>query len=126
MTTTASALEFLGEPRIEDRVSERRFEVTRGGEAIPGILWAPAARVGAAPLVLLGHGGSGHKRNDRMLELGVRFARDRGFAAAAIDGPGHGDRGGLTATTDPAYRAIWQRPNNVRTWSPTGRRRSTR
>ena len=113
MTTTASAIEFLGEPLIEDRVSERRFEVMRGGEAIPGILWTPAARVGAAPLVLLGHGGSGHKRNDRMLELGVRFARDRGFAAAAIDGPGHGDRGGLTATTDPAYRAIWQRPNNV-------------
>ena len=72
MTTTTSALTFSGEPLIEDRVSERRFEVTRGGEAIPGILWTPAARVGAAPLVLLGHGGSGHKRNDRMLELGVR------------------------------------------------------
>ncbi len=113
MTTTASALTFSGEPVTEGRVSERRFEVMRGSEAIPGILWTPAAVDRAVPLVLMGHGGSGHKRTDRMLELGVRFARDRGFAAAAIDGPGHGDRGGLTATTDPAYRAIWQRPNNV-------------
>ena len=113
MTTTAGALAYLGETVVEGRVAERRFELRRGGEAIPGILWAPAAISRAAPLVLLGHGGSGHKRSDRMLELGARFARDRGFAAAAIDGPGHGDRGGLTSTADPAYRAIWQRPGNV-------------
>lgn len=113
MTTTAGALAFLGETAVEGRVAERRFEVQRGGEAIPGILWTPAAVSRAAPLVLLGHGGSGHKRSDRMLELGTRFARDRGFAAAAIDGPGHGDRGGLTSTDDPAYRAIWQRPDTV-------------
>ena len=113
MTTTSGALAFLGEIAVEGRVAERRFEVVRDGEAIPGILWTPAAATRALPLVLLGHGGSGHKRSDRMLELGIRFARDRGFAAAAIDGPGHGDRGGLTSTDDPAYRAIWQRPDNV-------------
>ncbi len=113
MTTTSDALASLGEIAIEGRVAERRFEVVRAGEAIPGVLWTPAAATRALPLVLLGHGGSGHKRSDRMLELGIRFARDRGFAAAAIDGPGHGDRGGLTSTDDPAYRAIWQRPDNV-------------
>ncbi len=113
MTSTASALEVSAEVLIEGRVSERRFELRRAGEAIPGILWAPAALARPAPLVLLGHGGGGHKRNDRMLELGVRLARDRGFAAAAIDGPVHGDRGALATTDDPAYRAIWQRPDNV-------------
>ena len=113
MTTAAETLRFTSDPQIEGRVSERRFEVMRDGAAIPGILWTPATVERAVPLVLMGHGGSGHKRNDRMVELGTRFARDRGFTAAAIDGPGHGDRGGLTETTDPAYRAIWQRPNNV-------------
>jgi len=123
MTTTAGALAFLGETAVEGRVAERRFEVLREGEAIPGILWTPAGVSRAVPLVLLGHGGSGHKRTDRMLELGTRFARDRGFAAAAIDGPGHGDRGGLTSTDDPAYRAIWQRldtvPEMVADWQAT-------
>ena len=113
MTTTADTLRFTSDPQIEGRVSERSFEVIRDGKEIPGILWTPAIVDRAVPLVLMGHGGSGHKRNARMLELGIRFARDRGFAAAAIDGPGHGDRGGLTETTDPAYREIWQRPNNV-------------
>jgi dienelactone hydrolase len=113
MTTTSEPLRFTGDPQIEGRVSERSFEVMRDGDAIPGILWTPATIDRAVPLVLMGHGGSGHKRNDRMIDLGIRFARDRGFAAAAIDGPGHGDRGGLTDTTNPAYRAIWQRPDNV-------------
>lgn len=113
MTTSIGALRLLDGLATEGRVSERRFEVLRDGEVVPGILWTPAAVSRAVPLVLMGHGGSGHKRSDRMLELGIRFARDRGFAAAAIDGPGHGDRGGLTSTDDPAYRAIWRRPDTV-------------
>ncbi len=113
MTTISPSLTFTGEAARAGRVTERRFDVLRDGQRIPGILWAPTSVVRAAPLVLMGHGGSGDKRSERMVELATRLARDRGFAAAAIDGPGHGDRGGLTDTTDPAYRAIWQRPNNV-------------
>jgi dienelactone hydrolase len=41
------------------------------------------------------HGGTGHKRNERMLELGNMFARDYGWCAAAIDASGHGERGSV-------------------------------
>jgi dienelactone hydrolase len=61
----------------------------------------------------MGHGGSGHKRNDRMRMLGQLFARDYGWCAAAIDGPMHGDRGGVTDTSNPAYRDMWQREGVV-------------
>jgi dienelactone hydrolase len=69
----------------------RRFEVKRSGRRIPGVLWTPAAPTGKTPLVLLGHGASGHKEIDYIVNLGKALVR-RGMSAAAIDGPVHGDR----------------------------------
>jgi dienelactone hydrolase len=94
-------------------VCERGFTVERDGHLIPGVLWCPAERSGLRPLVLMGHGGSAHKRNDRMVMLGRKFAADYGWCAAAIDGPVHGERGPVTSATDPAYRQMWQRPEIV-------------
>jgi pimeloyl-ACP methyl ester carboxylesterase len=69
-------------------VVERTFAL---GE-ITGVLWTPAASSRQEPLLLLGHGGGQHKRAPGVVARAHRFAAAGGFAAAAIDMPGHGDR----------------------------------
>lgn len=73
-------------------VRERNFAVEVEGRRVPGVLWLPAEGAGPRPLVLLGHGATRHKRIDYLVALGRRLAADQGFAVAAIDAPGHGDR----------------------------------
>lgn len=82
----------LGEARTERGVTERSFELTVGGERVPGILWTPAGARGPRPLVLQGHGGTQHKRVANILSLARRMVRSHGYASAAIDAPNHGDR----------------------------------
>ncbi|MGD9892632.1 MAG: alpha/beta hydrolase [Dehalococcoidia bacterium] len=91
----------------------RGFTLDRGGRTLPGVFWFPANPAGPAPIVLMGHGGSGDKRNERMTMLGQMFAAEYGWCAAAIDGPVHGDRGTITDAGDPQYRAMWKRPDVV-------------
>ena len=85
-------LQWLAEPLNEGGVLERPFTIARESGVIPGILWTPAERATPAPLVLIGHGGSGHKRADRQLMLARRLASVSQMAVATIDGPFHGDR----------------------------------
>jgi dienelactone hydrolase len=73
-------------------VTERRFDLDVDGATVPGILWGPEGATGTRPLVLLGHGGSQHKRAPNILSLARRLVRHLDYAAAAIDGPMHGDR----------------------------------
>jgi pimeloyl-ACP methyl ester carboxylesterase len=71
-----------------DGVSERLFTI---GD-IPGVLWSPADAADRRPLVLLGHGGGQHKKAPGLVARARRYVTACGFAVAAIDAPGHGDR----------------------------------
>lgn len=69
----------------------RKDGINRPLSAIPGTVWTPSGRSEAVPLVLLGHGGGGHRHSDRVLSMADRITSS-GCAAAAIDGPFHGER----------------------------------
>lgn len=84
-------MEWIDRLAGADGVVERSFTVRRPLGDVPGVLWLPHSP-DPAPIVLLGHGGSGHKHSPRMAELAHWFATEGRIAAVAIDGPYHGDR----------------------------------
>ena len=93
-------LKFLGETS-EQGVTERRFDLEVAGQAVPGIVWTPTGARGPRPLLLQGHGGIQHKRVENILAQARRMVRHHGWAVAAMDAPGHGDR----VTKEQAERA---------------------
>lgn len=56
------------------------------------MLWSPASGAEHTPLVLMGHGGGLHKKAPELLARAHQRVTTDGFAVAAIDAPGHGDR----------------------------------
>ena len=81
-------MRFTSERRLDDGVLEREFTL---GE-IPGILWTPGSASAPTPLILLGHPGGLHKMHPRLAGRARHYAAKYGFAAAAIELPGSGDR----------------------------------
>jgi pimeloyl-ACP methyl ester carboxylesterase len=79
---------FFTSETSSNGVVERTFTL---GE-VPGVLWSPATATGRPPLVLMGHGGGTGKGAAGMARRAQRFVVDGGFAVAALDAPGHGDR----------------------------------
>jgi hypothetical protein len=84
-------MRFTAEQRLDDGVLEREFIL---GE-VPGVLWTPGTAptpTPGVPLILSGHNGGLHKRQPRLVARARHYAAEYGFAVAAIDAPGHGDR----------------------------------
>ena len=88
-------MQFTSEQRLDDGVLEREFTL---GE-IPGVLWTPgsAPTSAPAPLILLGHPGGLRRMHPRLAARARHSVVDYGFAAAAIELPGSGDRPGSAA-----------------------------
>lgn len=84
-------MEVIRRDQAHDAVTEALFSVARNGHEIPALAWLPT-RHRDAPVVLIGHGGSGHKAIDRHHRLARRLVAGAGVACLAIDGPFHGDR----------------------------------
>jgi dienelactone hydrolase len=100
----SETLEWTGLQITDDGVVERSFQLGCAAGPVPGVLWLPSSPMPAPPLVMLGHGGSGDKRSERIVNLAKWFASEAGLAAMAIDGPYHGDR--ISSPLTPAeYQA---------------------
>jgi|SRR6185437_3174396 len=78
--------------RTENGVVERLFDLTVNGERVPAVLWSPEGAKGERPLILMGHGGSQHKKIGTLAARARQYAQRQGYAVLAIDAPGHGDR----------------------------------
>jgi pimeloyl-ACP methyl ester carboxylesterase len=88
-------MEIVSE-KVERGVVEQRFDLHVGDDVVPGIRWAAEGATAPRPTVLIGHGGTQHKRVPYVLTLARRLVRHLGYTAVAIDAPGHGER-----VTDP-------------------------
>jgi hypothetical protein len=75
---------------LDDGLSERRFTL----EGVAGVLWTPSPSedpADAVPLILLGHPGGLEAMRPRLLQR-ARSAARSGFASAALELPGAGER----------------------------------
>ncbi len=98
-------MSWNGKDEVANGLVERGFELIVDGHKVPGVCWQPDG--GADRLVLLGHGGTTHKKIDYLLDMATRLA-DKGIASMAIDGPGHGDRASEDLSASPdAFARAW-------------------
>ncbi|MCJ0762702.1 alpha/beta hydrolase [Variovorax terrae] len=101
----------LVELAVQDpRLRIREFTLDVAGRRVPARLWSARQAAGPAPLVLVGHGGSGHKASQLVLDIAALLAGDHGFVVAAIDGPVHGARRASFAdgpVVRQAFRELW-------------------
>jgi fermentation-respiration switch protein FrsA (DUF1100 family) len=93
----------------------RDFLIQYDGGEVPGALWLPANAPPKA-LILVGHGGSRHKREITNLTFIEEAVERNGFAVAAIDGPLHGARRG-DQLSKPSYiqkefLGLWESAGN--------------
>jgi len=78
--------------KVLDGVVQRDFSITVNGETVPCVTWAREGATGERPLIVMGHGGSQHKKTEGIRVRAGQYARELDWATLAIDAPGHGDR----------------------------------
>jgi dienelactone hydrolase len=76
----------------EKGVTEERVDLPVDGDVVPGLRWRPEGAAGPTATILIGHGGTQHKRAPNVLGLARRFVRHLGVTVYALDAPNHGDR----------------------------------
>lgn len=81
----------LGKADSVDSVIVQRFSC-HGETEVPGIMWRPSQLADPKPLVLLQHGGSGHKEDENTSSLARQLVAALDCVAVALDGPVHGER----------------------------------
>lgn len=69
-------------------VVERRFDLNVDGDVVPGIHWLPEGASVPHPTVLIGHGGTQHKRVPNVLGLARKLVRAHGYGVVALDSMG--------------------------------------
>lgn len=105
----------------ESGITERRFDIVVNDETVPGLVWTPAGAKGTRPLIAFGHGGSQNKTAPNIVAMAHDYVREHGYAAVAIDGPGHGDRvtpeqASALREDDDARRAAVRRIDATTEW----------
>jgi cephalosporin-C deacetylase-like acetyl esterase len=70
----------------------RDFFTQVGDRKVPGSIWIPRDVKESLAVVFVGHGGSGHKKSQLVLDIVDALLLNSQFAVVAIDGPVHGDR----------------------------------
>jgi dienelactone hydrolase len=116
-------LEIMHES-AEQGVVERRFDLRVEDAIVPGLHWLPEGAAAPRPTVLIGHGGTRDKQAPSVVSLARRLVLECGYAAVALDAPGHGDR--MTAEQRQAReqqrQAREQRPDGDPAGPPAGLR----
>ncbi len=98
---------WRSDPKNVGVLTEREFDLLVDGRTVPGVVWAEEQVEPGQPMVLLGHGGTTHKKAEYLVQVAMLLAR-RGVLAMAIDGPGHGERAGVHDPSDlGAFERAW-------------------
>ena len=108
-------MQWTGSPETANGVTCREFTVTVEGRKVPVALWTPEKPAGKKPLVLVGHGGSGHKKSQLVLDM-LPLVTQHGYSVAAIDGPVHGARRAQFAEglgVRDEFLALWRAGGSV-------------
>lgn len=99
----------IGEAVCDNSITVQKFSC-HGDAEVPGIMWRPAQLALPKPLVLLQHGGSGHKEDENTSSLARQLVAALDCIAVAVDGPVHGERRNAVAdgrSVLEAFRQSW-------------------